>query len=95
MSRRENRAALQQAARERLECLRAALAAAPAEDRNVVAEEMTFRRAYLEETCRVLEQLAAGQPADYAALCESITLEMIANSRGWFRLRYCARQMCR
>ena len=84
---------VREAARERLAVLEQALEQPSVLQTIVKAEGMNFHRSYAEETCEVLRQILSGKTVNYAALADSISLEMISNSGGWNTLRYYARRL--
>ena len=84
---------VREAAQERLAVLEQALEQPSVLKTIVKAEGMNFLRSYAEKTCAVLRQILSGETVDYAALADSISLEMISNSSGWNTLRYYARRL--
>ena len=52
-----------------------------------------FHEDYIRATYNTLTRLVNGQPVDYEALYQSITLEMMANSKPWCDLRLWARRL--
>ena len=92
MGRKEHRAALKEATAVFLPILTQALDTAPAEAFCIQVEDLWFGRDYLTEMRDTLLRILAGEPVSWEKLCQSITLEMIANSNHWAKIRYHARQ---
>jgi len=88
------KAALMECAQERLACLREARAKDTGDPRAPLQiEDMWFSREYLADMEETLQKIVDGQDVDYVELYQSISLEMLANSRGWNSLRYQARRL--
>ena len=91
MKRSEHRAALRQTARELIPHLRQALETMPPEAYSAQVLTLRLSRGYMEDALEVLTRIDRGEPVDYRAICDAISLEMIANSNLWSSLRYHAR----
>ena len=89
MTRKEHKTLLKAAAAEFLPILEEALAV---ESGIVKVEDLWFSRDYLTGMRDTLIRILAGEPVSWEKLCQSITLEMIANSNRWATIRYHARQ---
>ena len=90
----KEKAALLECAQERLACLREAREKDTGDPRAPLqVEDMWFRREYLADMEETLQKVVDGQDVDYVELYQSISLEMLANSRGWNNLRYQARRL--
>ena len=90
----QDRVCLMESAQERLACLREAQEKDDGDPRAPLRiEDMWFDRAYLAAMEDTLQKIVDGQDVDYEELYRSISLEMLANSRGWNSLRYYARRM--
>ena len=86
------KALLKTAVAEFLPILEKALAATPAESGIVKVEDLWFGRDYLTDMRNTFLRILGGEPVSWTALCQAITLEMIANSNHWAKIRYHARQ---
>jgi len=95
LNRKEAKENLKAAAAGLLPLIQAALAQAPEEAASVKVEDMYFSKEYLREIIPILnfilEEQQENRKARCQALCDMISLEMVANSKLWGELRYNAR----
>ena len=92
-TKKEYRTKLRAAAQERLDCLALAKSQPQKLPSAIEMEGLWLGNDYVERITDRLQRILNGQPVDYAALADAITLEMIANSNGWNTLRYYARRL--
>lgn len=84
---------LRAAAQERLECLEREKSRPQMLTESSKVEDLWLSNRFIEHTIEQLRLILDGRPVDYAALADSITLEMIACSKEWNTLRYYARRL--
>ena len=92
-TKKEYRTKLRAAAQERLDCLAQAKSQPQKLPSAIEMEGLWLSNDYVERITDQLQRILNGQPVNYAALADFITLEMIANSNGWNTLRYYARRL--
>ena len=91
--RREAREKLRETAALLLPMLEEAMESLSAEKRFAEVDGLLFSEGYIRAAHETLTRLLKGEPIDYKTLYQSITLEMVANSDLWCKLRLWARRM--